>query len=184
MKREITVYGNGYSVDCCGNVYGKDGRILKSHKGGNNDYLQVSLSDKGVVKKFLVHRIVALTFLDKIEGKDFVNHKDGDVQNNCLSNLEWVDASENMKHSYYVLGNTKGSAPMTGNSGKDHNKSKYIKIKTPEGSIFEYGSVREMTRETGYSNTAVSMAAKTYPLPYTFKKGINKGMTILEYTID
>lgn len=47
-----------------------------------------------------VHRMVAETFLEKIEGKDFVNHLDGNKQNNKVDNLEWCTRSENMQHAH------------------------------------------------------------------------------------
>ena len=49
-----------------------------------------------------VHRILALTFLEPVKGKNFVNHIDGNKLNNKLSNLEFVTASENMQHAYRV----------------------------------------------------------------------------------
>lgn len=181
MIKEITCYGSGYKVDDSGFVYGKDGRILKSHGGKTSKYLAVSLSHNGAVKKFMVHRLVAIAFIEKPEGKSQVNHIDGDIFNNSASNLEWVTPSENMMHSYHALGNTKGTAPMTGKFGYEHNKSKEIIILTPDGIELKFGSVSEMSRETGYSQTAVSQALKTKSLPYVFSRGKNKGMTVLSY---
>jgi hypothetical protein len=43
--------------------------------------------------------MVAETFLPRIEGKDMVNHKDGDTHNFKLENLEWCNAKENAKHA-------------------------------------------------------------------------------------
>ena len=48
----------------------------------------------------LIHRLVAITFLDNPNNKLTVNHKDGNKLNNHLCNLEWATYSENCKHSY------------------------------------------------------------------------------------
>jgi hypothetical protein len=55
-----------------------------------------------VFGKYLVHRLVALTFLEcPGDPKDFqVNHKDGVKANNALDNLEWMTVSENATHAY------------------------------------------------------------------------------------
>lgn len=47
-----------------------------------------------------IHRLVALHFVPLIEGKLFVNHKDGNKLNNHFTNLEWVTCSENLKHAF------------------------------------------------------------------------------------
>jgi hypothetical protein len=51
-------------------------------------------------KKYLVHRLVAETYLENPKGFEFVNHKDGNKQNNSVDNLEWVTRSENMLHAH------------------------------------------------------------------------------------
>lgn len=47
-----------------------------------------------------VHRLVAESFLPNTEGKETVNHIDGDKTNNHVSNLEWANRSEQMTHAY------------------------------------------------------------------------------------
>lgn len=63
-------------------------------------YEKVKIRINGIKKDHKVHRLVAEAFLPKVEGKDFVNHIDGNKTNNMLLNLEWCTRSENMKHAY------------------------------------------------------------------------------------
>ena len=56
-----------------------------------------------------VHRLVAETYLDNPNGLPQVNHIDGVKSNNCVSNLEWVSVSDNVKHAYKLgLASQKG----------------------------------------------------------------------------
>lgn len=62
-------------------------------------YPAYNLTINGTKKKVKIHRMVAETFLPKVEGKEIVNHIDGDTHNYKLNNLEWVDSSENAVHA-------------------------------------------------------------------------------------
>jgi len=47
----------------------------------------------------MVHRLVAITFLERKDGLDVVNHKDGNKHNNTVENLEWCTDAYNHKHA-------------------------------------------------------------------------------------
>ena len=70
------------------------GRILKLFNN-NQGYLHVVLSKNNKVKAYLVHRIIAETFLPNTDNLPCVNHKDEDKTNNSVENLEWCDAKYN-----------------------------------------------------------------------------------------
>ena len=65
----------------------------------HDKYAKVMLTNDGKHKLITVHRLVAFAYLDKPDGKDYVNHIDGNIHNNHVSNLEWVTALENNLHS-------------------------------------------------------------------------------------
>lgn len=52
-------------------------------------------------KKYL-HRFIAQSMLDNPYGHKYINHIDGNKQNNSVSNLEWCTQSHNNKHAYDI----------------------------------------------------------------------------------
>lgn len=95
-----------YEVSNLGNVRRlnktKPPRILKPTL--SNGYLGVLLSHENYRERRNVHRLVALAFIEKIEGKDLVDHIDRDRTNNCVDNLRWVDKWENNKNTNIYKG--------------------------------------------------------------------------------
>jgi len=113
--KPIAGYENLYEVSDFGNVRSLDRRIpakikhvtsrvikgcvlVKNKK--KTGYFTVDLCKDSTVKTTNVHRIVAETFIPKVAGKRYVNHKDGNKENNNVSNLEWVTSSENRLHAF------------------------------------------------------------------------------------
>lgn len=135
-------------------------KILKKFKctGG---YFCVSLYDE-VSKKNVrvrVHRLVAETFLDNIENKLCVNHKDGNKINNNVSNLEWATYSENKEHSFRVLGEKHWAK---GVKGKNNPYSKVVlQIDPQSGEVLkEFESTRQVHELTGYSQGNISAVCR------------------------
>ncbi len=79
------------------------GHTLRPCRNGF-DYPRVSLYRNGCRKVCKLHRIVAGAFLGPCPDDRVTNHKDGIKDNNRLTNLEYVTRSENVKHSFRVLG--------------------------------------------------------------------------------
>ena len=49
-------------------------------------------------RHFLLHRLVAKAFIPNPNNLPVVNHKDTDVTNNCMDNLEWCPVEQNVNY--------------------------------------------------------------------------------------
>lgn len=88
-----------------------------------NGYLQIQLwNNFGKPKDMLIHRLVAVSFVDNPHNFPIVNHKDEDRANNNAFNLEWCDAKYNLN---YKNRNSKLSKRMTINSTYDLGVKQY-----------------------------------------------------------
>ena len=114
--RQVVGYKGYYEISNLGNLRSVDrivrykssgtmlrrGRTMKQNKN-KFGYCDVRLCKKGVEKAHLVHRLVAMAFLDNPECKPQVNHKNGVKWDNRLENIEWASLAENRLHSYREL---------------------------------------------------------------------------------
>lgn len=155
--KEINDYlGEDYFIDVQGNVYNKRGRKIKQNNS-NSGYKFVSIKINKKQAGRFIHRALAFAFIDRVEGKNYVNHKDGNKQNNCLSNLEWCTLSENNQHAYD--NGLKKYKPLhyKGKFGSEHNRSKKV-ICVTDGK--EFGSMSEASRYYNCCHTSVSWSVK------------------------
>lgn len=85
-KYEVSNFGNVRNI--------RSGTVRK--QTDRKGYRKIRINNKDVS----IHRLVAETFLEQEHDGLQVNHKDGNKANNRVDNLEWVEASENVKHAY------------------------------------------------------------------------------------
>ena len=69
-----------------------------------NGFQSISLVKEGVRQNYSVHKLVAQTYLPNPENKQFVRHKDFDITNNNVNNLEWISIQETPRYIEYFEG--------------------------------------------------------------------------------
>ena len=127
-----------FSVNAYGRICKTDTLQELRTYTNSRGYTIVSLNKK--LKR--VHRLVAQAFLPNPEGKDMVNHKDGDTTNDCVDNLEWATSSENIKHRTQVL--------------HESTKARPVEKWTQEDTLLQvYQSVREAERQNGLTKDSL-----------------------------
>lgn len=77
-----------------GEVRSLKSNIILKPRLRSNGYLQVRLSRK----TYLVHRLVAISFIPNTNNFPQVNHIDENKSNNCVWNLEWCTAKYNTNY--------------------------------------------------------------------------------------
>ena len=87
MQKEIY---NNYIIDHNGNIYNKKTKKqLSSRKNKDNGLYMINLYVNKSKKTFLVHKLVAMAFIDEYNSKtDIIKHKDHNSCNNSLLNIE------------------------------------------------------------------------------------------------
>jgi len=164
---EISEYGNIYSTgkgnSTC-SLYKQYREIPPRLKASG--YLHVKLFKDGVRKHYSIHRLVALNFIKNTDNKPQVNHKDGNKQNNHISNLEWATAKENIRHSVKM-------GLQVNPKSFDNACSKQVIQKDKNDNIVKiWGSINDVKRDLGFNSFGIigcCKKKKRYKTAYGYK---------------
>ena len=94
----IKGYEGLYGISPDGRVFGYKRKKFLTPRTIGRGYQGVSLSKDGKTKQFLIHRLVAETYISNPNGLPQVNHINEDKTDNRVENLEWTTAKENDNH--------------------------------------------------------------------------------------
>jgi len=96
----IKGYENLYKICSNGDVISyikyEEGKILKP--GNANGYLQVCIYKNKKQKNFLIHRLIAIHFIDNPNNYQCVDHINGNRRDNRIQNLRWINHSGNNRN--------------------------------------------------------------------------------------
>lgn len=137
-----------YSITKDGQVFSHYMNKFKKLQTDRQGYLVVTLKNKFNRKKFLVHRLVLLTYLG--QSKLDVNHINGVKDDNRLENLEYTTASDNLKHAYRL--------GLICQKGENHNQSKLTENQVKEiKKLLETGiKNKELAKRFNISDKTIS----------------------------
>lgn len=130
-----------YKVSSDGYIISKRlGKPMKPSKSPRGYLITNIIMPDGSVKGISIHGAVAKSFLgDHTDEGLQINHIDGNKENNCLDNLEWVTRQENMRHAIDQLGVNMGA-----NNGNA--KAIYGCDKKTNEIVYAYDSISDCAR--------------------------------------
>ena len=161
--KDIDGYEGMYQISNLGRVKSlerKDrmGRLVKEKiikpKDDKDGYKRLILYKDGKGKNYRIHRLVATTFIPNPENKPQVNHKDCNVSNNNVDNLEWVISLENNNH-----GDHNKKISKAKRNHKSVSKA-VMGVNLTNGLILIYPSVSEAGRNNLFQEQNISTSCR------------------------
>ena len=107
--------------------------VIRKQFTDKNGYCLVSLWRKGKGGLFKVHRLVATAFLANPKNMPLINHRDENVSNNRIENLEWCDALYNRNY-----GNCEKKRAKTFNANMtEERRREYFERAMAQGNLYK-----------------------------------------------
>lgn len=170
IVKDVKGYEGLYLIDSLGNVVSCP-RVQGTHfvnkyriigtKTNRLGYKEVALCKDGKMKTVLLHRLIALHFIENPDNLPCVNHKNGIKADNRLENLEWCTKSQNTKHAY---DNNLGGFRESANAGIEamNKETQYVLIRliTPDGEELQFKSSSEAAAYLNIDKDEVTRAIR------------------------
>lgn len=129
-----------------------------AYSSGKTKYWRVGLSKRSKIRYYAVHRLVATAFIENAENKPYVNHLNGNGQDNRVENLEWATNSENQLYSLYVIKTTKSTIPVTAYDKRTNELAKcFESISKAAEWLLSTGKTKDKTCLTGIIKSCKGM---------------------------
>ena len=153
---------NNYLISEKGTITKITNGLVLKQQTTKNGYRQVTLVNEFGRKVCYVHRLVAEAFLPNPNNYTDVNHKDYNKENNCVSNLEWCNRSDNLKHSYNYSNRDKNRERMKelATLNREKMKKSVSQYSLAGELIATYSSIREAADATGIAMQNISAVAR------------------------
>jgi len=140
-----------YMISNLGRLLNIDRMKLRALPINKSGYIKISLSYKNTKGYFVIHRLVALAFIENTNNYPVVNHLNGIKHDNRQINLEWTTHAGNIQHAFYT-GLIKPSLQR---------KGRLISQYTTDGKfIKKWNSVKEASIDTKISCSKILWAIK------------------------
>lgn len=130
----------------------REPQLIKPRLNNNKpQYLSVVLSNGEKIRKdFLVHRLVAITFIQNPYGLPYINHKDENPLNNNVENLEWCTQKYNCNYGTH---NARMAKTL---SETAYQKRKVVQLTLNNKFVKAFNSIKEAANANKISCSSIS----------------------------